>query len=308
MDRCGNRETLVKPTFGENLQYLFGYQMNFMYWRYFMWNFVGRQNDMQGQGEVDRGNWISGIPAIDNARLGDQSLLPESYKENKGHNRYYFLPLILGLLGIVWQLMQKRKGVENFFLVFVLFFMTGLAIVLYLNQKPYEPRERDYAYAGSFYAFCIWLGMGVMMIYDLLNRVMSKTPSSIIASVLCLGVPALMAAENWDDHDRSGRFSARDFGANYLNSTQPNAIIFSNGDNDTFPLWYNQEVEGERTDVRVCNLSYLQTDWYIEQMKREAYESQPLPISWEIKDYRTGNLHVSRVTDRSEERRVGKEF
>ena len=297
VDRCGNREVLVKPTMGENLGYLFSYQINFMYWRYFMWNFVGRQNDWQGHGELDKGNWISGISVIDNARLGDQSLLPESYKENKGHNRYYFLPLILGLLGIVWQLMQKRKGAEHFFLVFVLFFMTGLAIVLYLNQTPYQPRERDYAYAGSFYAFAIWIGIGVMFIYDMLSRVIAKGPSAIVASVLCLGVPALMAAENWDDHDRSGRYTARDVGANYLNSTLPNAIIFSNGDNDTFPLWYNQEVEGERTDVRVSNLSYLSTDWYIDQMKREAYESQPLPISWDAKDYRSGNLDVARVGD-----------
>ena len=227
VDRCGNREVRVKPTFGENMQFFFSYQINFMYWRYFMWNFVGRQNDMQGHGELDKGNWISGISFIDNARLGDQSTLPASYKENKGRNAYYFLPLILGLLGIVWQLTKKQKGSEQFWLVFTLFFMTGLAIVVYLNQYPYQPRERDYAYAGSFYAFAIWIGVGVMMIYDLFKRFMPESVSAVVATILCLGVPALMGAENWDDHDRSGRYTARVFGATYLDRTQPNAIIFS---------------------------------------------------------------------------------
>lgn len=297
VDRCGNRETLVMPTFGENLRFFFAYQVNFMYWRYFMWNFSGRQNDIQGHGEIDNGNWISGIPFIDNARLGDQDTLPDVLKNNKGRNRYFMLPLLLGLLGIFWQLGRKKEGIRQFWLVFTLFFMTGLAIVIYLNQTPLQPRERDYAYAGSFYAFSIWIGFGVLFIYSLIERYMPKTVAATAVSLCCLGVPVLMAQQNWDDHDRSGRTMARDFGLNYLNSCAPNAILFSNGDNDTFPLWYNQEVEGNRTDVRVCNLSYLNTDWYIDQMKRGAYESAPLPISWEKKDYVSGNLDISRVSD-----------
>lgn len=211
------------------------------------------------------------------------------------------LPLLLGLLGICWQLMRKEEGKKQFWVVFTLFFMTGIAIVIYLNQTPFQPRERDYAYAGSFYAFCIWIGFGVMFFYELFERLtktqIGKSAIAVIFTILCLGVPALMAQQNWDDHDRSGRTMARDFGLNYLNSCDEQAILFSNGDNDTFPLWYCQEVEEERTDVRVCNLSYLSTDWYIDQMKREAYESQPLPISWEKTDYQAGNLDVSRVYD-----------
>lgn len=297
VDRCGDRKIITKPTFGENLYFFFNYQINYMYFRYFMWNFSGRQNDLQGSGEIDKGNWISGIGFIDDARLGDQSALPDVVKNNKGHNTYYMLPLLLGILGILWQLSKGKKGSQSFWITFALFFMTGIAIVIYLNQTPNQPRERDYAYAGSFYAFCIWIGLGVLMLVRWLNKLLPKTVSAIIASLLCLSVPALMAEQNWDDHDRSGRTTARDFGANYLNSCAPNAIIFSNGDNDTFPLWYNQEVEGERTDVRVCNLSYLQTDWYIDQMKRGAYKSAPLPISWERKDYVQNHLDVSRVMD-----------
>lgn len=297
IDRCGHKETRVMPTFGENLRFFFSYQVNFMYWRYFMWNFSGRQNDIQGHGEIDCGNWISGIPFIDNPRLGDQSALPDILKNNKGRNCYYMLPLLLGLLGMTWQLSSKRRGKQQFWVVFALFFMTGLAIVVYLNQTPLQPRERDYAYAGSFYAFSIWIGLGVMMLYSLIEKYIPKTLAASIVTMLALGVPVLMAAENWDDHDRSGRTMARDFGLNYINSCEKNAIVFSNGDNDTFPLWYNQEVEGNRTDVRVCNLSYLHTDWYIDQMKRGAYESAPLPISWEKKDYIAGHLDAARVTD-----------
>lgn len=296
-ERCGRTETIVMPTFGENLKFFFSYQVNFMYWRYFMWNFSGRQNDMQCHGELDKGNWISGIPFIDNARLGDQDLMPDTLKNNKGHNRYFMLPLLLGILGIFWQLMNKRRGAEQFWIVFTLFFMTGIAIVIYLNQTPLQPRERDYAYAGSFYAFAIWIGLGVMFLFDLLNRFSPKVVSAIVATLVSMGVPVLMAQQNWDDHDRSNRTLARDMGWNYLNSCDENAILFSNGDNDTFPLWYNQEVEENRTDVRVCNLSYLNTDWYIDQMKREAYKSAPLPISWERKDYIEGNLDVCRVAD-----------
>lgn len=262
-----------------------------------MWNFAGRQNDIQSHGEIDHGNWISGIPFIDNARLGDQSELPESLKNNKGRNVYYMLPLLLGLLGMAWQIVSKKRGQQQFWVVMALFFMTGLAIVVYLNQTPLQPRERDYAYAGSFYAFSIWIGLGVMMLYSLIEKYIPKTVAALAVSLLCLGVPTLMAHQNWDDHDRSNRSMARDFGLNYLNTCAENAIVFSNGDNDTFPLWYNQEVEGKRTDMRVCNLSYLNTDWYIDQMRRGAYESKPLPIKWEKKDYVSGHLDYARVDD-----------
>jgi len=310
-DYCGQQKTDYCPTFGENLRFFFRYQVNFMYWRYFMWNFAGRQNDLQSYGEITKGNWISGIPALDNAMLGDQSLLPTELKENKGHNVYYMLPLLLGVIGIVWQCGKKRLsengeqeavGWKSFTLTFLLFFLTGLAIVMYLNQTPYQPRERDYAYAGSFYAFCIWIGLGVLALVDWINTALKseagKTYVAVLASLLCLGVPALMAQQNWDDHDRSQRYSCRDFGANYLKSCETQAILFSNGDNDTFPLWYNQEVEEVGTDLRVCNLSYLQTDWYISQMKRPYYESEALPISWEYKDFMPGANEIARVDNR----------
>ncbi len=304
---CGQMKTDKVPTFWENMRYFFRYQVDFMYWRYFMWNFAGRQNDIQGYGEIQHGNWISGIPFIDNARLGDQDALPKELRENKGHNVYYMLPLLLGIIGIVYQLSKKRKGIENFSITFLLFFLTGLAIVIYLNQVPYQPRERDYAYAGSFYAFCIWIGLAVPAIVDGIASLFEKkgkdsqtarTVVAIAATVICLGVPALMAQQNWDDHDRSGRYSCRDFGANYLRSCGYNGIIFSNGDNDTFPLWYNQEVEGERTDLRVCNLSYLQTDWYIGQMKRPYYKSKALPISWDAEDFMPGKNEVAYIDNK----------
>ncbi|MBQ0034949.1 MAG: DUF2723 domain-containing protein [Bacteroidales bacterium] len=302
-DYCGQQKTDYVPTFSENLRYFFSYQIDWMYWRYFLWNFAGRQNDIQGYGDVLKGNWISGISFLDNARLGDQSLLPEKLRSNKGHNVYFFLPLLLGILGIVYQLMKKKAGAENFTLTFLLFFLTGLAIVVYLNQTPYQPRERDYAYAGSFYAFCIWIGLGVMAIAEWVGEYVKKSRAAQVAvacaaTVVCLGVPALMAQQNWDDHDRSGRYSCRDFGANYLRSCDRNGIIFSNGDNDTFPLWYNQEVEGEGTDLRVCNLSYLQTDWYISQMKRPYYDAPAAPISWEYKDFVSGQNDVVWVDNR----------
>ncbi|MBO4690089.1 MAG: DUF2723 domain-containing protein, partial [Paludibacteraceae bacterium] len=306
-DYCGQQKIEYCPTFAENLRFFFRYQVHFMYWRYFMWNFAGRQNDLQSYGDITKGNWISGIPFIDNAMLGDQSLLPTELKENKGHNVYYFLPLLLGIIGIVWQCGKRDKegnatGWKNFTLTFLLFFLTGLAIVMYLNQTPYQPRERDYAYAGSFYAFCIWIGLGVLAIIDWANGLLKsnagKTIVAALASLICLLVPAQMASQNWDDHDRSNRYSCRDFGANYLKSCEGNAILFSNGDNDTFPLWYNQEVEEVGTDLRVCNLSYLQTDWYISQMKRPYYESAALPISWEYKDFMPGKNEVARVDNR----------
>lgn len=301
VNRCGRDEIRVKPTFGENLLFFFSYQCNFMYWRYFMWNFVGRQNDIQSHGELDHGNWISGIKFIDNARLGNQEKLPESLKNNKGHNTYYFLPLLLGLLGISWQLTTSKHSKQHFWVTMALFFVTGIAIVIYLNQTPYQPRERDYAYAGSFYAFCIWVGLGVTAIWQLLRSVkLPSTAAAALATVACLGVPALMGAQNWDDHDRSNRYISRDTGANYLNTCEENAVLFCNGDNDTFPVWYNQEVEGVRTDIRSCNLSYIQTDWYIDQMKRGYYESAPLPIDWEQKEYMDGRLDVARVTNERE--------
>ncbi len=305
---CGQTKTDYCPTFGENLRFFFRYQVNFMYWRYFMWNFAGRQNDLQSSGELTKGNWISGIPFIDNALLGDQSKLPSDLRENKGHNVYYFLPLILGLIAIFWQLGKRtnqgktKEGYRSFAIVFLLFFLTGLAIVVYLNQTPYQPRERDYAYAGSFYAFCIWIGLGVMAIIDMLNSLTkNETVRTAIAAgtvLITLLVPAQMASQNWDDHDRSNRYAARDFGANYLKSCEQDAIIFCNGDNDTFPLWYNIEVEEERNDVRACNLSYLQTDWYIDQMKRPYYNSPGLPISWDYADYMPGKNEIAWVENR----------
>lgn len=272
-----------KPTFAQNLSYFVNYQLVHMYFRYFMWNFAGRQNDLQGNGEVNRGNWLSGIPAIDNARLGNQLLLPEEYGTgNKGHNVFYMLPLLLGLIGLIWQSMKGDTGIRQFWIVFFLFFMTGIAIVLYLNQTPLQPRERDYAYAGSFYAFAIWIGLGVGAIAAGIDKMMKKpgetVAAAVIASVVGLLVPLQMVSQTWDDHDRSGRYTARDFGMNYLASLEPNAIIFTNGDNDTFPLWYAQEVENYRTDVRVINLSYLTTDWYAAQHLIPAYEAAPAPM------------------------------
>jgi len=299
-DYCGQQKSDIKPTFIENMRFFFDYQINFMYWRYFMWNFSGRQNDIQGYGEIDRGNWITGISFIDNMLVGDQKNLPSELKDNKGHNTYYLLPLLLGILGMLFMIYGGKHGVEGFWLVTLLFVFTGIAIVVYLNQTPYQPRERDYAYAGSFYAFCIWIGFAVLGIIKAIDKYFPRIPRTVCAVVVtlcCLAIPALMGQQNWDDHDRSNRYTARDFGANYLNSIKPNAIIFTNGDNDTFPLWYNQEVEGIGTDARVCNLSYLQTDWYIGQMQRAAYKSDPLPISWQPKDYAAGKNEVLWVDD-----------
>ena len=301
-DRCGEPMTVKVPTMMENLRFFLSYQCNFMYWRYFMWNFAGRQNDVQGNGELEHGNWLTGISWFDNLRLGDQSKLPDDLKNNKGHNVFYCLPLLLGLIGLFWQAYRGQRGIRQFWVVFFLFFMTGLAIVLYLNQTPMQPRERDYAYAGSFYAFAIWCGIGVAAIIDLLKKYakLNGTAVSAVVSILCLLVPVQMASQTWDDHDRSGRYVCRDFGQNYLMSLQDkgNPIIFTNGDNDTFPLWYNQEVEGVRTDARVCNLSYLQTDWYIDQMCRDAYNSPAVPITWPRLDYCSGtNEYVEVVPE-----------
>lgn len=303
-DQCGQMVMVKVPTQWDNIKFFFIYQLNYMYWRYFMWNFAGRQNDIQGQGEIEHGNWITGIPFVDKFLVGDQSLLPSDLKNNKGHNVFYCLPLILGLIGLFWQAYKTKRittpngeeieepiGIQQFWIVFFLFFMTGLAIVLYLNQTPMQPRERDYAYAGSFYAFAIWIGMGVAGIAQWLQGKLGEKPASVIATVVCLFVPIQMVSQTWDDHDRSNRYVARDFGQNYLSTVQEegNSIIFTNGDNDTFPLWYNQETEGFRTDVRVCNLSYLQTDWYIDQMKRQAYDSPAVPIEWSRLEYVQGH-------------------
>ena len=313
-DRCGENIMVKMPSQIDNIRFFLSYQCNFMYWRYFMWNFAGRQNDIQGNGEPEHGNWISGFSFIDDQLYGDQSKLPDDLKENKGHNVFYCMPLILGLIGLFWQAWYTRKrkvvkngveteeilpvGIQQFWVVFFLFFMTGLAIVIYLNQTPMQPRERDYAYAGSFYAYAIWCGLGVLAIIDLLKQKMklSGTAVTAIVAVVTLLVPIQMASQTWDDHDRSGRYTCRDFGQNYLMSLQEkgNPIIFTNGDNDTFPLWYNQEVEGVGTDARVCNLSYLQTDWYIDQMMRPAYDSPSVPITWPRLDFCSGtNEYVS---------------
>lgn len=275
-----------KPTFGENLSFMLTYQAGFMYFRYFMWNFAGRQNDTQATGGPFNGNWISGIPFVDNPRVGPQESLPAGLKDIPSRNVYFLLPLLLGLAGLYYQL---NRDIRNFWVVMLLFIMTGLAIVVYLNQYPNQPRERDYAYAASFYAFTIWIGMGVLFLWELLSKVTGEKLAAPVAAILSLvAVPTLMASQNWDDHDRSGRYSAPAIARNYLESVAPGGILFTNGDNDTFPLWYAQEVEGVRTDVRVCNLMLFNTDWYIEQMKKQAYESEPLPLSLPIEKYYDG--------------------
>ncbi len=276
----------VLPSFGENLSFFFGYQVNWMYFRYFMWNFAGRQNDIQGDGSSYYGNWESGIPFVDKMHLGEASTgKPPFLAQNKAQNHYYMLPLILGLLGLFYQF---KKDKRNFTVVMMLFVLTGLAIIVYLNQTPQQPRERDYAYAGSFYAFAIWTGLGVYAIYDILRKKTPATVAAAISGVACVLVPLQMGAVNWDDHDRSNRYSARDAAYNYLQSCDKDGILFTGGDNDTFPLWYLQEVEGVRTDVRIVNLSLITADWYIDQMKFRMYDSPPVPFSLERDNYLTG--------------------
>ncbi len=313
------QEPVWKPGFDVNLRYFVNYQLNHMYWRYFMWNFAGRQNDIQGNGEPHLGNWISGIPFIDNARLGDQSALPDEFgKGNKGHNVFYMLPLLLGLIGLLYQALYNHRtnpmrGIQQFWVVFFLFFMTGIAIVLYLNQTPGQPRERDYAFAGSFYAFALWIGMGVPAIGIMLRNLFVKKakdgserePSAAVtngavalACVIGLAVPLQMVSQTWDDHDRSGRYTTRDFGFNYLSSVDPDAIIFTNGDNDTFPLWYAQEVENFRPDVRVVNLLYLTTDWYANQMQYPTSEGKAIDMLATPDDYAYEKLAYSFVIPR----------
>ena len=292
------QEKRVKPSLADNITFFVKYQIGHMYFRYFMWNFSGRQNDIQGHGNVLKGNWISGIPFIDDARLGNQDEVPDHLKNNPGRNKYYMLPFILGLLGLVY---HYKKSKKDFVVVSMLFILTGIAIVVYLNQYPIQPRERDYAFAGSFYAFAIWIGLGVTMLSDLVSRKVNRQTSAIIVTTITLVlVPGVMATENWDDHDRSGRYTARDLAYNYLNSCKENAILFSNGDNDTFPLWYAQEVEGIRTDIKVCNLSYLRAAWYIEQMSRKSYEAEAMPFSLTHNKIHKGNRDVLPLINRVE--------
>lgn len=285
------------PLFKDNLAYFFDYQINYMYIRYFMWNFAGRQNDLHGTvpGDPLRGNWASGIKFLDKARIGDQSNGPDYIVNSKAKNHYYMLPLLLGFIGLFYQLAKDK---QNWWVTMLLFLLTGIAIVLYLNQPPYQARERDYAYAGSFYAFSIWIGLAVMAINDFVKRWVPEKVSAIAVSVACLIVPVQMASENWDDHDRSNRYTARDIAYNYLNSTEKNAILVTHGDNDTFPLWYIQEVEGVRTDVRVVNTSLLGTDWYIDQMQYKTYESDPLPFTIPKHEYIYGTNDVVHIVDR----------
>jgi len=297
-DQSGKPRIEYRPTFGENLRFMFSYQLGYMYFRYFMWNFAGRQNDIQGTGGPFNGNWISGIKAIDEARIGPQDNLPDSMAKDPSRNVYYFLPLLLGLAGLYYQL---NRDVKNLWVVFLLFIMTGIAIVVYLNQYPNQPRERDYAYAASFYAFTIWIGLGILFLSEVIGRVTGEKIAGPLAVIIgFIAVPVLMALQNWDDHDRSGRYTATDVAVNYLESCAPNAVLFSNGDNDTFPLWYAQEVEGIRTDVRVCNLMLFNTDWYIEQMKMKVYDSEPMQISLPIEKYYDGVNNQVYIFERQE--------
>ena len=294
----GETKVINTPTFGENMRFLFKYQLGWMYWRYFMWNFSGRQNDIQGHGKITHGNWISGIKFIDELRLGNQDNLPEMITDNRANNKYYMLPFLLGLFGLIYQFSKTRK---DGIIVALLFFFTGIAIVLYLNQYPLQPRERDYAYAASFYAFAIWIGLGVYGLFELINKEKSKPVLAVGISIACLIlVPGIMASENWDDHSRAKRYTGRDFAKNYLDSCEPNAILFTNGDNDTFPLWNVQEVEEYRTDVRVINLSLLNTDWYINQMRRKAYDSDPVPLTLPEKKIRQGTNDFLPIYERKQ--------
>lgn len=307
--RDGTAEVINKPTFSENLRFFFKYQLGHMYWRYFLWNFVGRQNDVEGHGGIEHGNWLSGISFLDNGRLGDQEYFPAS-KHSPARNKFYALPLILGLVGLLYLL---NKDYKSWAVVALLFLFTGMAITVFLNQYPYQPRERDYAYAGSFYAYAIWIGMGVIAITDFLTRMMNRKISAAFVTIICLIlVPGIMAQQGWDDHNRSNKYAARDFAANYLNSCAPNAILITNGDNDTFPLWYAQEVEGIRTDVRVVNFMLASGDWYVHQLGKKIYDAEPLPFTLKPAQYNkgvnqiipyfeektiTGNVELKRVID-----------
>ncbi len=287
----GEIKTIMKPTFGENLRFFFSYQLGYMYMRYFMWNFVGRQNDTQGLGGALYGNWISGIPFFDSAKIGSTDEMPDFMKNDPSRNTYYFLPLLFGLIGLFYQYNQGKKGKEGFVVTMTLFVFTGIAIIVYLNQSPLQPRERDYAYTGSFYAFAIWIGLAVPALYSAVNKVLKGVPGAAVVTIISLIlVPGILVSQNWDDHNRSGRYMTRDYAKNYLESCAPNAILFTYGDNDTFPLWYVQEVEGVRPDIKIINLSYLGMDWYITQHQRATYDAAPVPFSFDKEKYYMGRM------------------
>jgi hypothetical protein len=285
----GEVKTITKPTFAENLRFFFSYQIGHMYMRYFMWNFVGRQNDIQGHGSFMNGNWVSGIEWLDKAKVGPRDNMPEFMKNDPTHNTYYFLPLLFGLMGLFYQYNKGKKGKEGFAVVLTLFIFTGIAIIVYLNQYPYQPRERDYAYAGSFFAFAIWIGLAVPAIFSWVQKFLKGVPGAVAVTLISIVlVPGILAAENWHDHDRSNRYMTRDYAINYLESCAPNAILLTYGDNDTFPLWYVQEVEGVRPDLKIINLSYLGMDWYITQHRMASNDAAPMPFSFEKEQYYMG--------------------
>ncbi len=295
----GEVKTLMKPTFGENLRFFFSYQLGHMYMRYFMWNFVGRQNDVQGHGEFNNGNWISGIDFLDQPKVGPKDNMPDFMKNDPSRNTYYFLPLLFGLIGMFYQYNRGKKGKETFSVTMLLFVLTGIAIVVYLNQYPFQPRERDYAYAGSFYAFAIWIGLAVPALYSVVNKVIKGVPGAALVTLVSIVlVPGILAAENWEDHNRSGRYMTRDYAKNYLESCAPNAILFTYGDNDTFPLWYVQEVEGVRPDIKIINMSYLGMDWYIYQQTFATNDAPPVPFTFDRSKYYMGRMDAVLFQDR----------
>ncbi len=290
---------LMKPRFTENLRFFVTYQLGHMYFRYFMWNFAGRQNDVQGHGSFNNGNWVSGISAFDRPRTGPREIMPDFMRKDPSHNTYFFLPLLFGLIGLFYQYNHSKKGRQGFAAVSAFFLFTGIAIIVYLNQTPLQPRERDYAYVGSFYAFSIWIGLAVPALYGAVSKLIKGVPGAVFVVAIALAwVPGLLFAENLDDHDRSGRYMTRDYAINYLESCAPDAILFTYGDNDTFPLWYAQEVEGVRTDVKVINISYLGMDWYINQHRRASYQAPPIPFSFAEEKYYMGKRDAVLLYDR----------
>ena len=298
----GEVKTLQKPTFGENLRFFFAYQIGHMYMRYFMWNFVGRQNDVQGHGEFMNGNWVSGIDFMDQPKVGPRDEMPDFMKNDPSRNVYYFLPLLFGLIGMFYQYNRGKRGKETFAVTFLLFLLTGIAIVVYLNQYPFQPRERDYAYVGSFYAFAIWIGLAVLALYSAVSKVFKGAPGAILVTLAGLVlVPGILASQNWHDHDRSGRYMTRDYAINYLESCAPNAIIFTYGDNDTFPLWYVQEVEGVRPDIKIINIGYLGMDWYVYQQTFATNDSPPVPFSFDRDKYYMGRMDAILFQERIKE-------
>ena len=297
----GETQTLIRPTFGENLRFFFSYQIGHMYLRYFMWNFAGRQNDIQGHGNFMNGNWISGIDFIDESKVGPRDIMPDFMKNEPSRNVYYLLPLIFGLIGLFFQYNRGKTGKEGFAVTMMLFIFTGIAIVVYLNQYPVQPRERDYAYAGSYYAFAIWVGLAVAAFYSAIRKIWKgAVPATLITLISILLVPGILASQNWDDHDRSGRYMTRDYAKNYLESCAPNAILFTYGDNDTFPLWYVQEVEGVRPDIKIINIGYLGMDWYITQHRMASNDAAPIPFSFDESKYYMGRRDVVLFQERFE--------